>query len=1171
MHWARTVVSSSTPSRRRFLRAIGLLCLFSGIVALSPLGPAIPVPFANRLPAATPAARAKGLAPTFGKLPLGFEANQGQTDRAVKFLLRGRGYALFLTADEAALTNDIQRTTDSVLRMRLVGANASLAVTGADELPGRSNYLIGNDPQKWRTNVPNYAKVKYQNVYPGVDLVYYGNQRGQLEYDFVVAPGADERAIKLQVGAGFVPARDGQPRGVPLRIAANGDLVVKTGEGEVRFHKPVVYQPAIHSGQRTADCGQPTPIEGHYVLQAGNQVGFQVASYDRTRPLVIDPVLFYSTYFGGAGADQALAVAVDSQGDFYVTGQTASSSFPLAGAFQGTYGGITDAFVAKFKGDGSGLVYSTYLGGSFPDIAQAIAVDSQGNAYVTGFTTSSDFPTKNPLQAALSGMFNQDLFITKLSPDGSSLVYSTYLGGTGLDTIAGIALDAQNEVVLAGTTKSTDFPVVNALEPHLTGTSGNSDAFVAKIQADGSALVFSTYLGGTGVDGATGVAVDSEGNIVVSGGTNSTDFPTLNAVQSDFGGGTTTNVISADGFLTKLKGDGSALLFSTYWGGSNSDQAAYLSLDNSDNIFLVGETNSDDFPTSNQTKPPGAGITGFVTKFKPDGSSALFSTIFGGSGTDFIYGSAVDPDGNIYVSGNTNSADFPLTNPLQSTYGGGTSDGFVSELSGDGSALLFSTYLGGSNTDGFDRMAADGNGIYIVGSSSSTDFPTAGDPLHISQYVGGGDGVVVKITTGGQGGQVSFSTSSLAFADQMVGTTSASQPVTLTNATSATLNITDVSISPDYGQSNNCGTSLAAGANCTFNVTFTPTATGLRPGTLTVTDDASGSPQTVSLTGTGTAPVVSLSSPSLIFPAQIIGTSSVQTVTLTNMGTASLNISGMTASGDFSQSNTCGTTLGAGANCTISVTFKPLGTGTSTGTLSLSDDATGSPQAVALSGTGVVFTSGPHPPVVPPRPPSPVPGQPPRAPTVPPPAPVGGIGTEPIVRPPGVTVLPIQPPPVSVFGQPAYNASNSPQTVTSSGSGTAPRVSFSAANLGFGNQALNTASAVQTETVTNTGTTNLVISTVTLSGTNSSYFAKSADNCSGTTLSPNSTCTVSVTFTPSSTGSHSASLIFSQQGSNNPQTVTLSGTSADPVVRRTDPPVLSPRPPSLPVPAQARL
>ena len=878
------------------------------------------------------------VASAFSKLPAGFEPNRGQADPSVRFLSRGPGYELLLTSREAVLSLSLparRRASPNsgrlyrALRMKILDCHLPESIEGQNLLPQRSNYLLGNRPARRQTGIPNYSRVRYKSIYPGIDMVFHGDP-SQLEFDLEAAPGADFHHVRLRLDG-----TDG------IRLDTSGDLIAHLDSTELRLHRPVAYQ-------RTS--GGDRPVMGRFTLSSSQEIGFCIDNYDASQPLVIDPVLSYSTFFGGTGADQALAVAVDSQGDFYVTGQTASSDFPVSAPLLGTYSGFTDAFVAKFKGDGSGLVYSTYLGGSFLDTAQAIAVDSLGNAYVTGFTTSTDFPTKNPLQAALNGTFGQDLFITKLSPDGSSLVYSTYLGGSGLDTIAAIALDAQDEVVLAGTTKSTDFPLANALETNLHGTSGNSDAFVAKIAANGSALVFSTYLGGAGVDGATGVAVDSQGNIVVSGGTNSTDFPTMNALQANFGGGTTTNNISADAFLTKLKGDGSAILFSTYWGGSNSDQAADLSLDGNDNIFVVGETNSADFPTSNQTKIPGSAITGFVTKFKPDGSSVLFSTIFGGSGTDFIYGSAVDPNGNIYVSGNTTSTDLPLANPLQSTYGGGTSDGFVSELSENGSTLLFSTYLGGSNTDGFDRMAGDANGIYVVGSSSSSDFPTAGDPLHISQYVGGGDGVVVKITTPSG---VSFSINSLTFADQAVGTTSTAQSVTLSNGSGATLNITNVSISPDYGQTNDCGSALAAGANCTFNITFTPTATGSRPGTLTITDNASGSPQTVTLTGNGVAPVAVVAPSSLTFSNQPVGTTSAsQTVTLTNTGTAPLTLDSVSATGDFSFTNNCGATVAVNSSCTIDVTFSPKSSGPATGKLTISDNTSDSPQSVNLTGTG---------------------------------------------------------------------------------------------------------------------------------------------------------------------------------------------------------------------------
>jgi len=887
------------------------------------------------------------LVSALSKMPASFEPNWGQADPSVKFLSRGPGYALFLMPGEAVLSllgpraHPLESSSGQAyraLRLEMLNSSLSTKIEGQNLLPHRSNYFLGNRPGQPQVGVSNFSRVRYRSVYPGIDMVFHGDPT-QLEFDLDVAPGADVHHVRLRLEGAE-----------SIQLDTSGDLIARVDSAELRLHRPVTYQHTSR-GDRM--------VPGKFTLSANQEIGFRVDNYDGSLPLVIDPVLSYSTFFGGTGADQALAVAVDSQGDFYVAGQTASSNFPVASAFQSTYGGFTDAFVAKFRADGTGLAYSTFLGGSFVDVAQAIAVDSQGNAYVTGFTTSTDFPTKNPLQATLNGSFGQDVFITKLSPDGSSLVFSTYLGGSGLDTAAAIALDSQNEVVLAGTTKSTDFPLVNALETSLHGTSGNSDAFVAKIKADGSALVFSTYLGGAGVDGATGVAVDSQGNIVVSGGTNSTDFPTQNALQPNFGGGTTTDMISADAFLTKLKGDGSAILFSTYWGGSNSDQGAYLSLDSSDNIFLVGETNSADFPTSNQTKPPGAAITGFVTKFPPDGSSVLFSTIFGGTGTDFIYGSAVDPAGNICISGNTSSVDFPLANPLQTTYGGGSTDGFVSELSSNGSMLLFSTYLGGGNTDGFYRMAADGNGIYVVGSTSSADFPTAG--VQVNGFMGSTDGVVVKINSASS---ASFSPSSLTFGIQSVGTTSAPQTVTLTNTGSATLSVEGISITGanagDFAQTNTCGSSVAAGDTCGVEVTFKPTGSGPRKTSISVGDSAGTGTQTIVLTGVGAA--LNVSPGTVPFGNQNVGTASApQGVTLTNQGSATIHlwqiaISGTNA-GDFSQTTTCGGILGAGLSCTVSVTFRPSATGARTASVLFSNDGGGSPQAVSLTGTGTAAAS----------------------------------------------------------------------------------------------------------------------------------------------------------------------------------------------------------------------
>jgi hypothetical protein len=364
---------------------------------------------------------------SYGQLPLIFEENRDQTDAKVKFLSRGSGYTLFLTSYEAvfnlsgsrsrdntsgfghqARPNPVLPTTNAVLCMKIHNANRTAKVAGADELPGKSNYFVGNDQKKWRINVPTYAKVKYEGIYSGIDLIYYGNQR-QLEYDFVVAPGADPRRIQFDICGAKSIRRD-----------QDGDLVLDTGEGELRWHKPVVYQ---------EKSGTRQEIDAHYVIKDKNRVGFGLADYDLRRPLYIDP-LIYSTYLGGSGDDGAYSIAVDSSGNAYVTGRTASTNFPTMNPLQPTYGGGTyDTFVAELNPTGSALVYSTYLGGSGDDGAYSIAVDSSGNAYVTGRTASTNFPTMNPLQPIFGGIY--DAFVAELNPTGSALVYSTYLGGPG--------------------------------------------------------------------------------------------------------------------------------------------------------------------------------------------------------------------------------------------------------------------------------------------------------------------------------------------------------------------------------------------------------------------------------------------------------------------------------------------------------------------------------------------------------------------------------------------------------------------------------------------------------------------------------------------------------------------------------------------------------------------
>ncbi len=941
-------------------------------------------------------------AASYGKLPLSFEINQGQTDPRVKFLSRGNGYTLFLTGNEAVLslqkkageappfraartglkpgattsvdkptTDNGARTTNAVLRTRLVGANLKAAVSGAEELPGKSNYFIGNDPQKWRTNVPNYSKVRYQGVYPGVDLVYYGNQGGRLEYDFVVAPGADPSVVTLEVGAGGVRPAKRELRS-PLQIAADGDLVIKTDGGAVRFQKPVVYQPAVNDGQRTTDDGPSVHVDGHYALTASNQVRFALGPYDHTKPLVIDPTLIYSTYLGGSGYGLGVGIAVDSSGNAYVTGTTSSINFPIASPLQATYGGGTwDAFVAKLNAAGSALDYSTYLGGSGNDFGSGIAVDSSGNAYVTGSTGSStDFPIVNALQTTYGGG-DRDAFVAKLNATGSALVYSTYLGGSYEDDGNGIAVDASGNAYVTGSTESTNFPTKYPLQPTNEAEAGYGTAFVAKLNfnATTSALtmVYSTYLGGSYWDQGSGIAVDSSGNAYVTGQTWSTNFPTVNPLQAS------NENTSGTAFVAKLNSAGSALAYSTYLGGSSSDFGKGIAVDSSGNAYVTGLTSSTDFPTANplqatnEATPTKEDPTAFVAKLNSTGTALLYSTYLGGSYFDQGSGIAVDSSGNAYVTGQTYSTDFPTVNPLQATNENTSGTAFVAELNSTGSALVYSTYLGGSSSDWGYGVAVDSSGnAYVSGQTSSTNFPTVNPLQATNKAAPSGTAFVAKISPAYLPG-VSLIPLTLTFSDEMVGMTSSAQTVTLANVGSAALAISSIVASGDFAQTNTCGIGIAGGTSCLISVTFTPTAVGTQTGTLTITDDSNGveaSTQTVGLSGTGvfassTGPAVSLEPANLSFPDQGVGTtSSSLVVTLTNSGVSPLTISNIATSANYTQTNTClspSPTLASLANCSISLTFTPTVAGSDPGTLTITDNSNGvagSMQTVGLSGTG---------------------------------------------------------------------------------------------------------------------------------------------------------------------------------------------------------------------------
>ena len=999
-----------------------------------PLGPAQP---AAGLSTGEANARARELAKkAYAQLPLSFEANRGQFDPKVKFLSRGSGYTLFLTGDEAVLTlkssvvsgqlsvsaplaptfrsasaglksgatrsiddpatNHGPRTTDTVLHMKLVGANAHAEVAGADELPGKSNYFQGRDAQNWHTHIPNYARVRYQSVYPGVDLVYYGHDR-QLEYDFVLAPGADPAAIRFALGGAQEvgrrqsavgsgdqnpTARQSKIQNLKSKIDPNGDLVVTTDGGEVRFHKPVVYQPAIRTAQRTTDYGQRTLIDGHYVLQANNQVGFKVASYDHTRPLIIDPTLTYSTYLGGSSWDGASGIAVDAAGDAYIVGGTGSADFPTANPLQPALNQnrpyASDAFITKLSADGSSFLFSTFLGGSDEDSGVAIALDSSGNAYIVGSTESTDFPiTSGAFQTVVSNgnsAYHAHGFVTKLSADGSTLLYSTYLGGSAEDGPYGIGVDASGNAYVTGGTTSPDFPTTpSAVQKVFTASTANcslllcGSGFVTALNAQGSALLYSTFLSGTGSDLPQAIAVDAAGNAYVAGVSGSLDFPTTpGALQSG-------PASSTESFAAKFSPQGQ-LVYSTYLAGVG---ASAIAVDAKGAVYLAGQGNPGFNPTTTSAQfgpVPQNSSSGTVAKLHPAGCGLVYSAFLGGFRGAFGNAIAVDPSGAVFVAGGTTSADFPTVNPVQASCHdcdsvNSSSGPFISKLDPTGKTLVYSTYLGGSKNpthlccDSVTGIALDAAGnAYVAGHTLTTDFPTVNA---IQPLFGGGqtDAFVAKFNPAIVP-SLSISPGNLSFSTQVEGTTSAPQTVTVTNQATNRVNISSIGINdinPQFSETNTCGTGLGPSASCIITITFTPTG-GAPSEILTINDDAYGGPHVVGLTGTA------ITGPSLFIPNLIGGNSIIfsdtpmgttvgpEPLSVENLGQSPLTISSIVATGDFSQTNNCNASIAPQGSCSLSVSFKPTAGGTRTGTLTLTDNAPGSPQVISLSGGSMDFS-----------------------------------------------------------------------------------------------------------------------------------------------------------------------------------------------------------------------
>ncbi len=622
-----------------------------------------------------------GIDPTYGHLPLNFEVNRGQADGQVQFLSRGNGYDLFLTSNAAVLAlaqpaaaadaSAPQAPTFSTVRMQFLGANAAPQIVGQGLLASQSNYLVGSDPTKWLTNVPQYAQVEYQNIYPGVNLVYHGNPE-QLQYDFTVAAGADPGQIQLSF--------DGADQ---LSIDGQGNLVIQAGGAQVVAHAPFLYQDI--QGTRQA-------VTGHYVLQGPTQVGFAIGSYDPTQPLVIDPTLTYATYLGGNSTDYGLGIAVDSSGNTYLTGLTSSSAAtfgPTTGAFQTTLAGSTDVYVTKLNAAGTARLYSTYIGGTGDDRAFGVAVDASGNAYVTGWTASTNFPTTAGAPQTTFGGGTFDGFVTKLNAAGNALVYSTYLGGNGDENASGIgnnavssidgaaiAVDSAGNAWLTGMTTSTNFPTVNAFQTAHAADSFNRDAFVTRVNAAGTAFDFSSYLGGTSDDRGQGIAVDSSGKAYVTGAevsatgaVGSGNFPTTTGAFQ------TTNKGSWDVYVAKIDPTltgAATLVYSTLLGSNIDDYGQAIAVDSAGNAYVTGLANgsaSVPFPTTTgafQTVAGGS-FAAFVTKVNPAGSGLVYSTFLSGGTDDRGQGIAVDSAGNAVVVGVTASSNFPVASPIQAS------------------------------------------------------------------------------------------------------------------------------------------------------------------------------------------------------------------------------------------------------------------------------------------------------------------------------------------------------------------------------------------------------------------------------------------------------------------------------------------------------------------------
>jgi hypothetical protein len=722
----------------------------AGVMVASALAMSGAASWAGALP--TPAPRPTVATNLLAGLPQSFEANAGQAGPEVEFLCRGAGSTLLLSHGDAILAP--HRDGDGgTIRLRLAGKARHPPGEGRLRQTAVTNYLLGADQRQWHTDIPNYGEVRYRGVFRGIDLIYRGGDHRHFEYDFVVAPGADLRQIRLAFENAPSGDRGGPPgsaslTGEAIHLGPHGELIVPSADGELVQPAPVIYQEVANAGGRRA-------IAGRYVLvarPAGRQlpgrveVGFEVDAYDASQPLVIDPQIVYSTFLGGSGDDYANGIAVDPAGNAYLIGVTYSSSFPGVGAssIQPNYGPEGDVFLIKIDAAGTGIVYSTFLG-SGNDFGSAIAVDAAGNAYLTGATGTDSFPGVSwvSIQPTYGG--GGDAFVTKVNSAGNGIAYSTFLGGTGDDYGTGIAVDASGNAYVTGGSYSSSFPGMgaNSIQP---GNAVGGDAFLAKINPNGTALVYATFLGGSGYDVASSIALDPDGNVYLAGITQSSLFPGIGegAIQPLNAGG-------GDAFVVKINATGTAIVYATFLGGSGNDQGGGIAVDAAGAAYVGGFTSSTSFPGvgpgSLQPTFSGGGA-GFVTKINPAGTAIVYSTYLGGGVTDGVGPVAVDRAGIAYVTGTTSATSFPGVNSgsIQGANAGG-GDAFLAEIDPAGTAIVYSTFLGGSGSDSGFTIAIDASGnAYIAGLTTSATFPGVSGSSLQPANAGGADGYDAFVT-----------------------------------------------------------------------------------------------------------------------------------------------------------------------------------------------------------------------------------------------------------------------------------------------------------------------------------------------------------------------------------------------------------------------------------------